>query len=189
MACSAEQKHKNKLSQTLANTLATVTKEQNWSKHLKKFSVIARQNKARGKNSIQLVTQATHKKKEFQEKELGQCGILIHASWEGTFPIFHCAKVSFGSMVVFQRANSHPETRIDVWRRDVLGSVKTMIRHIWQQTCRRPRGYIKDMLTLFCGSTKTHELIPTGRMTKAIILPFNLSDLFFRIHGDTPRSL
>lgn len=68
MACSAEQKHKNKLSQTLANTLATVTKEQNWSKHLEKFSVIARQNKARGKNSIQLVTQATHKKRVSRER-------------------------------------------------------------------------------------------------------------------------
>lgn len=74
MACSAEQKHKNKLSQTLANTLATVTKEQNWSKHLEKFSVIARQNKARGKNSIQLVTQATHKKKSFKRKNWDNVG-------------------------------------------------------------------------------------------------------------------
>lgn len=74
MACSAGQKHKNKLSQTLANTLATVTKEQNWSKHLKKFSVIARQNKARGKNSNSISNTSNTQKKSFKRKNWDNVG-------------------------------------------------------------------------------------------------------------------
>lgn len=29
------------------------------------------------------------------------------------FSVFHCVKVSFGSLGVFQRANSHSQTRVD----------------------------------------------------------------------------
>lgn len=42
------------------------------------------------------------------------------------------------------------------------------------QTRHRPRGYRKDTLTLFCGTTKTCELIPEGGTTKAIRFSFNL---------------
>lgn len=85
----------------------------------KKYSVIPRQNKDREKWT-QLETKTT--KNRFWNEELGQCGILIHASWEAAFSVFHCVKVSFGSVGVFQRASGQYKVRMDVWRCDALGS-------------------------------------------------------------------
>lgn len=108
---SKKKQNKKKLTPDLASALAKVTEEQNWSKHpnpVSKFSVIPHQNKSREK-STQLATKTT--KNRFRERELGRYGILIHASWQRAFSIFHYVKVSFGSMGVFKRANSHSKNQ------------------------------------------------------------------------------
>lgn len=76
--------------------------------------------------------------------------MLIHASWKRVFSIFHCVKVSFGSMGVFQRANGHSKTRIDVWRCYVLGSAKTCLWHFTSDSIpfRSPWCHTKDTLTI-----------------------------------------